>query len=137
MEEHWVDALDASSHEDYQRALTHLDYVDKSFNRKRIRYHLLRGFVCFALKNNAAAVENFEIAIKLLRVIDGFNEDEKNYILGYATIFGNKALEAGNLTKDSKLFPQIDVASIDLSKVRQYFKLNFPLREHPNWDPSI
>ena len=52
----WVDALDASSHGDYQKALTHLDYVDKSYSGKRIRYHLLRGFVCFALKNDTAAV---------------------------------------------------------------------------------
>ncbi len=133
----WIDALDASSHGDYQQALTHLDYVDKSYKGKRVRYHLLRGFVCFSLKKDSAAVENFETVINLLKVVDSFNENERNYILGYATIFGNKALEADNFTKGSKSFPQTDIASINLSMVRQYLKLNFPLREHPNWVPQI
>jgi hypothetical protein len=131
---HWVDALDASSHGNYQRALSHLDYVDKSYKGKRIRYHLLRGFVCFTLKKYSAAVKNFETSLKLLKGSNSFNENERNYILGYASIFGNKALDAGNFTKNSNPFLQTDIAPINLSKVRQYLKINFPLRDYPNWD---
>jgi hypothetical protein len=41
-------------------------------------------------------------------------QDEKNYVLSYATIFGNKVLESGNLTKNTKSFPQTDIIVINL-----------------------
>jgi hypothetical protein len=133
----WVDALESSGNGDAQKALTHLDYVDKYYKGKYIRYHLLRGFVCLTLKRNSEAVGNFGAAIELLKVVDSFNQHERNYVFGYATFFGNKALEEGNNINGSESFPQADITSINLSKVRESLKLSFPLRDHPNWNERI
>ena len=130
----WINALDAASHENYQEALIHLDYLDNFFKRKRIEYHLLRGLVNYGLDNDSEAVQNFEISVELLNNSNRYKEDERNYLLSYAEKFGNKALRTSTITKTHKPFPHIDIASISLSNVRGSLKKSFPLRDHPAWD---
>jgi hypothetical protein len=131
---HWVNAMNASFEGEYQKALIHLDYLDKFLRVKDVEYHLLRGAVNYGLENDSKAVENAETAIEILKNTDRYNEDERKYLLGYAISLGKLALKAGTVTKDSSTFPQIDIASINLTNVRRHLKRTHPLINHPDWN---
>lgn len=130
----WVKALEVSSNEDYQAALVHLDYLDKFFNGKNVEYHLLRGLVNYGLGDDLQAVNNFKISISLLADTYRYNENEKNYLTSYGVKYGTKALKNDPDLAKTISFPHIDMSSVDLSKVRKPLKINFPLRDHPNWE---
>jgi len=131
---HWINAINASFEGEHQKALIHLDYLDKHLREKDVEYHLLRGAVNYGLANDSKVVESAETAIELLKNTDRYNDDEKNYLLGYAIDLGKLALKTGNVTKNSNSFPQIDIASINLTNVRRHLKKTHPLTNHPNWD---
>jgi len=131
---HWINALHTSFEGEYQKALMHLDYLDKFLREKDVEYHLLRGAVNYGLNNDFKALESAKNAIEILKNTDRYNEDEKNYLLAYASNLGKLALKAGKVTKDLSAFPQIDIASVNLTNVRRHLKKTHPLINHPDWD---
>jgi len=130
---HWINAINASFVGEYQKALRHLDYLDKFLSEKDIEYHLLRCAVNYGLDNNSKVIESAETAIDLLKNTNRYNEDERNYLLGYAINLGKLALKKGKTSKDYNSFRQIDFASINLAHVRRHLKKTHPLMNHPDW----
>jgi len=131
---HWINALHAFFEGEYQKALIHLDYLDKFLREKDVEYHLLRGAVNYGLNNDSKALESAKNAIEILKNTDRYNEDERNYLLAYASNLGKLALKASKVTKDLSAFPQIDIASVNLTNVRRHLKKTHPLIDHPEWD---
>ena len=130
---HWINALHAFFEGEYQKALMHLDYLDKFLREKDVEYHLLRGAVNYGLNNDSKALESAKNAIEILKNTDRYNEDERNYLLAYAINFGKLALKKGKASKDYNSFRQIDFASINLAHVRRHLKKTHPLMNHPDW----
>jgi tetratricopeptide (TPR) repeat protein len=131
---HWINALNTSFEGEYQKALIHLDYLDQFLKEKDVEYHLLRSTVNYSLDNYSKAVESARTAIEILKNTDRYNEDERRYLLGYAISLGKLALKVCKTTKDSSAFPQINIASINLTNVRRHLKKTHPLINHPDWD---
>jgi len=131
---HWINALHAFFEGEYQKALIHLDYLDKFLREKDVEYHLLRGAVNYGLNNDSKALESAKNAIEILKNTDRYNEDERNYLLAFASNLGKLALKAGKVTKDLSTFPQIDIASVNLTNVRRHLKKTHPLINHPEWN---
>jgi len=131
---HWINALHTFFEGEYQKALMHLDYLDEFLREKDVEYHLLRGAVNYSLNNDSKALESAKNAIEILKNTDRYNEDERNYLLAYASNLGKLALKASKVTKDLSAFPQIDIASVNLTNVRRHLKKTHPLIDHPEWD---
>lgn len=129
----WVRSLDFASKGDYQSALQQLEKIDQHFSGKKAEYHLLKGFLCYATSADQAAIENLEMAIRLIGLSHRYQEEDKRYLICYANPLLRKAkskLAQENLSIG--LSPS-DCDNIDLSSVKKHLKKNFPLRDHPNW----
>ena len=129
----WVKALELTSRENYQAALSELDHLDQFYRGKNVEYHMLRGFLSYGVEEDIEAVRNFELSIALLQDSNRYNNEEKKYLLAYGTTFGRRALKSESNLSDSSRFPEIDISLIDLSKVSKAIKKNFPLTDHPDW----
>jgi hypothetical protein len=129
----WVQALESASKDEFERSNMLLDEIAPYFGNRMVEYHLLKGYVSFALKNDVDSIENFKTSIYLLKSSNRYNDAEKKYISCYASTFGTQASRQYSDVNGDSVFPHISPEQVDLHNVRKNLKIRFPLKQHPRW----
>jgi hypothetical protein len=129
----WVGALESTAKEDYFSAINKLNDLTRFFENRNVEYHLLKGFLEFAINDDQSSIEDIRQSIRLLEKSTKYNHSEKNYLKCYAATYGNLANENMPTTRQVDKFEVIPWGEVDLQHVSRALKKNFPLRTHPNW----
>ena len=124
----WSKAIELASRQDYEAAVGVLRTIEGYLVDRSAEFHLLKGFLSFATSEPQLTIENIEVAIPLIKKNKRYNDDEKRYLMCYASTWTQKAQEyTSRATND----PQDEnYGDFDLSNVRPALKRNFPLRGH-------
>ncbi len=132
----WVGALDRASKGRYVEALERLDTMERYTILLACEYHLLKAFLYQATGESRSALDHLGIMKEELSKALRYNTDEKQYLLCYASVIQNKIGNERDLDKHSDISEKrgtlIDFRSIDLSKVSESIKKNFPFRGQPD-----
>lgn len=129
----WVSALDDAAKEKYDDALEKLSKVE-SLMGEDAEFNLLRGFLCFATNDDSGVMNHMSKAIGLLEDSQKYSGDEKRYLICYARIWMGKTSECEDDSTPLEAGDSIcNFSDINLSKVKNALKQNFPLRQHPEW----
>ncbi len=132
----WVGALDRASKGRYVEALERLDTMERYTILLACEYHLLKAFLYQATGESRSALDHLGIMKEELSKARRYNNDEKKYLLCYASVIEKKIGNERDLDEypdiSEKRGTIIDFRSIDLSKVSESIKKNFPFREQPD-----
>lgn len=132
----WVNAKSSFASKDYSSALKKLEKIqlEKVPVNRFVEYLLLKGFVLFCLEKLDSAADCFELIFENIEKADRFNKHEKRYILAYAAECYISFYDYVNNVIDKNTLEQyLDYRHIDLKRVRDSIREDYPLRSHPMW----
>lgn len=132
----WVGALDRASKGRFVEALERLDTMERYTILLVCEYHLLKAFLYQATGESRSALEHLSIMKEELSKPSRYNNEELKYLRCYASVIEKKIGNERNLDQHPDISEKrgtiIDFRSIDLSKVSEGIKKNFPFRGQPD-----
>ena len=132
----WVGALDRASKGRYVEALERLDLMERYTILLACEYHLLKAFLYQATGESRSALDHLSIMKEELSKARRYNNDEKKYLLCYASGIEKKIGNEREIDKHpdigEKRGTSMDFRSIDLSKVSKSIKRHFTFRGQPD-----
>jgi len=129
----WTKALDLTSKKQYSAAVTILDDIAPFFDQKSAEYHLLKGYLNFALAEDKIAVSEFQAALPLIQSNKKYTQQDKAYLTCYANLWAGKAQRQVTEEPGCEIGNFEGYDDICLPDVNSALRLSFPLRGHPNW----